>query len=193
MVGRESDGSRVVREIDETKRRGLVDEHAEDAPARRQIAQLLALLVTHPGRDEAADASVRAEHTERAVRRARDARRRLDDRSQRLVQDRGHGDGRASLHDLSELVLLCGGGHGWTRPYTHCGFPVARTRAPADGLAAARADTVSMKGIRKPRRGRILLAYDGTPSARRALQRAAHDPPRGRRGCRDPRARPRGG
>ena len=30
-----------------------------------------------------------------------------------------------------------------------------------------------MKGIRKPGRGRILLAYDGTPSARRALQRAA--------------------
>ncbi|MDP9259133.1 MAG: universal stress protein [Actinomycetota bacterium] len=30
-----------------------------------------------------------------------------------------------------------------------------------------------MKGIPKPRRGRILLAYDGTPSARRALQRAA--------------------
>jgi nucleotide-binding universal stress UspA family protein len=30
-----------------------------------------------------------------------------------------------------------------------------------------------MKGIRKPRCGRILLAYDGTPSARRALARAA--------------------
>jgi nucleotide-binding universal stress UspA family protein len=31
-----------------------------------------------------------------------------------------------------------------------------------------------MKGIRKPGHGgRILLAYDGTPSARRALQRAA--------------------
>jgi nucleotide-binding universal stress UspA family protein len=30
-----------------------------------------------------------------------------------------------------------------------------------------------MKGIRKPGRGRILLAYDGTPSARRALHRAA--------------------
>jgi nucleotide-binding universal stress UspA family protein len=30
-----------------------------------------------------------------------------------------------------------------------------------------------VKGIRKPGRGRILLAYDGTPSARRALQRAA--------------------
>jgi nucleotide-binding universal stress UspA family protein len=30
-----------------------------------------------------------------------------------------------------------------------------------------------MKGIRKPRRERILLAYDGTASARRALHRAA--------------------
>lgn len=30
-----------------------------------------------------------------------------------------------------------------------------------------------MEAIRKPGRGRILLAYDGTPSARRALQRAA--------------------
>ena len=30
-----------------------------------------------------------------------------------------------------------------------------------------------MKGIRKPGRGRTLLAYDGSPSARRALQRAA--------------------
>jgi nucleotide-binding universal stress UspA family protein len=32
---------------------------------------------------------------------------------------------------------------------------------------------VNVKGIRKAGRGRILLAYDGTPSARRALQRAA--------------------
>ena len=31
----------------------------------------------------------------------------------------------------------------------------------------------NVKGIRKSDRGRILLAYDGTPSARRALQRAA--------------------
>lgn len=31
----------------------------------------------------------------------------------------------------------------------------------------------NVKGILKPRRERILLAYDGTPSARRALQRAA--------------------
>ena len=40
-------------------------------------------------------------------------------------------------------------------------------------MTLARGDTVSVKGIRKPGRGRILLAYDGTPSARRALQRAA--------------------
>ena len=50
------------------------------------------------------------------------------------------------------------------------GFPQPRTRALADGRGARRGrDTVSVKGIRKPRRGRILLAYDGTPSARRAL------------------------
>ena len=37
----------------------------------------------------------------------------------------------------------------------------------------ARGDNVSVNGTRKPGLGRILLAYDGTPSARRALQRAA--------------------
>jgi len=51
------------------------------------------------------------------------ARRRLDDCSQRVIQIQAASDGRASLHDLGELVLLCRSGHGWSRPYTTAGFP----------------------------------------------------------------------
>ena len=43
----------------------------------------------------------------------------------------------------------------------------------ADGAELARAQTERVKGILIHGRGRILLAYDGTPSARRALHRAA--------------------
>ncbi len=111
MVRRESGRSRVVRKIGQTQRPGLVDEHAEDAPARGQIAQLFALLIAEPGRDETTDATIRAEHAERAVRGAGNARRRLDDRPQRVVQVQTASDGSASLHDLGELLLLCGSGH----------------------------------------------------------------------------------
>jgi nucleotide-binding universal stress UspA family protein len=40
-------------------------------------------------------------------------------------------------------------------------------------MPLARAQTGNVKGLRKLRPGRILVAYDGTPSARRALARAA--------------------
>jgi nucleotide-binding universal stress UspA family protein len=55
-----------------------------------------------------------------------------------------------------------------------CGFSAPETRVTPDGVAHAPPENeTTVKGTLKPRRGRILLAYDGTPSARRALQRAA--------------------
>jgi nucleotide-binding universal stress UspA family protein len=47
-------------------------------------------------------------------------------------------------------------------------------RALADGEAFARGDATKVSAApRTPKTRRILVAYDGTPSARRALQRAA--------------------
>jgi nucleotide-binding universal stress UspA family protein len=55
-----------------------------------------------------------------------------------------------------------------------CGFSARTTRARPDGSAFALGEARTVKTIRRTQQAwRILVAYDGSPSARRALDRAA--------------------
>ena len=111
MVRRKADRARVVREIAEPQRAGLVDQDAEDAATRRQRPEQLALVGGEAGRDEARDPAVGPEHAEGAVGRAREACRRLDDGLQRLVEIEALRDRHPGLDDLRELVLRQRCGH----------------------------------------------------------------------------------
>ncbi len=110
MVGWEAHRARIVREVAKPERAGVVDQGAEHPAAGRRRAQQAALLVVEAGRDEAADAAVRAQHAERRVPCAGHACRRLHDRAQRLVEIEPAGHRDAGLRDHRELAVLCGGG-----------------------------------------------------------------------------------
>ena len=200
MVRRKADRARVVREVVQPEWSRLVDQHPEDAAARRRAAEQAPLLVVSPVVMKRRDAAVGPEHPERGVPGARDARRGLDDRLQRLVEVEPARDRDAGLDDLRELVVLCGRGcHACVEDTgrSRAGFPAARSRAIPDGSGSARAANYGgvMIDSSRPRRRdahAARLRRRRHPRAARS-QRVATTAPRRRRRGRDPRQQPRRG
>jgi hypothetical protein len=67
VVGREPDRTRVLGDVMEPKWGGVVDQHAQDAAADRDVPNGRPLLLGDPGGDELADDAVSAQHPQRAV------------------------------------------------------------------------------------------------------------------------------
>jgi hypothetical protein len=85
VVGREADRTRVAGDLGQAQRPGVIDQHAEDAAAHRDVPDGRPFGVADPGGDELGDAAVAAEHAQGAVPGAGDLGRQLHD----ALQDQG--------------------------------------------------------------------------------------------------------
>jgi hypothetical protein len=67
VVGRKPDRAGVVGDVMEPQGCGVLDQHAEDAAADRDVADRRPLLIADPGGDELADDAVPAQHPQRPI------------------------------------------------------------------------------------------------------------------------------
>ena len=108
VVGREADRGAVVGQVAQAQRAGVLDQHAEDAAADRDVADRRPLLVADAGGDELGDGAVPAEDAQRPVAGAGELGGQLDDALQddRELQVGGEGQPASNRRSPSWIPAI---------------------------------------------------------------------------------------
>ena len=108
MVGREADRARVVAEVVEAQRLGVMDQDAEDAAPVRQLADRFVLLAVDAGGDEALEClALAVDHPERRVAGAGQGCGGVDQPLQQLVELVRQGAGHAEAAGRDHVDCRC--------------------------------------------------------------------------------------
>ena len=149
VVGGETVGLHVLAERGQSKRLRRVDDHAEDAVTAREVADLRALHVGEPVRDELPQPPVRAgaEHAEGAVLRIRELASHPDDALQDAVHVEVGGDADHRVQQPAQPVL------GVSRRRPTSGAEAGRRDARGQGRdGGGGAEALVFHAITSPRR-----------------------------------------
>ena len=112
VVRREADRARIGPDVGEPQRPGVGDEHAQDPPAGREVADGGALVVAETGRDELGQLVARlVEHADRPVPRPRQIARELHETRQDLLKLEPTGDRHAGVENGLETIVWRRGAH----------------------------------------------------------------------------------
>jgi hypothetical protein len=106
MVGREPDRAGVLGDVTQPQRGSVVDEHAQDAPADRKVADRGPLGLGHAGGDELADGAIGAQDAEGAVAGAGQVGGQVDDPLQDDREQQLRGEGEPGLQQALGAVTL---------------------------------------------------------------------------------------
>ena len=95
----------MLRKVVEPEAPSVADEHSQNSPAVRRIADLPLDFVRHPVSDEALQAgSCSVDHAQSGVLCIGDVRRRLDDSLEHTVERELRSDGDPSLYEGSQTL-----------------------------------------------------------------------------------------